>query len=448
MVFELISVDEKRQALERVVASRTFSRSDQLRSFLRFVCEAEFEGRAQELNEYVLGVSVLGRPSDYSPAEDSCVRTRAYELRNKLKSYYGLEAPDDPVQIQIRKGAYVPQFQRSAVKPPVVRTEVVGEISPLAEPAEATAVVAPETAPEVPAATRVASGKRRSAGFVVLAVVLAATLGATGYVIRDKQGAGSTSAAVWTPEMTALWKPFLNESTPLVIAFEVRFFFFSPSTGLVVRDYQTNDVDELGKSKPLSVFEQKMNASDLQPNSDYADSGAVPASFLLGQLLGPQHRAIGLKHAKSLGWDDLWNSNVVFIGKPDVNPAIRYNLKGADFTDDATGIVRNVHPQPSESAEYRSATTHGSGVKYALISVLPGPQSGHHVMILSGSGSEFLWALAQYVSDPIHVKELVSHLRLPSGEMPPAFQVVIEATFESGVPIKIRYVTHRVAKGV
>lgn len=29
---------------------------------------------------------------------------------------------------------------------------------------------------------------------------------------------------------------------------------------------------------------------------------------------------------------------------------------------------------------------------------------------------------------------------------PPAFQVVISATFESNVPIKIRYVTHRVSK--
>lgn len=86
MVSELISADEKRQALERVVASRTFSRSDQLRNFLRYICEAEFEGRARELNEYALGVSVLGRPADYSPTEDSCVRTRAYELRNKLKS--------------------------------------------------------------------------------------------------------------------------------------------------------------------------------------------------------------------------------------------------------------------------------------------------------------------------------------------------------------------------
>src|SRR6516225_4461741 len=122
MVSDLISDLEKRQALERVMGSRTFSRSDQLRSFLRYVCDAELEGRAQEINEYVLGVSVLGRPSNYSPTEDSCVRTRAYELRNKLKSYYRLEAPDDPIQIEIRKGAYIPQFQRTAEARPAEHT--------------------------------------------------------------------------------------------------------------------------------------------------------------------------------------------------------------------------------------------------------------------------------------------------------------------------------------
>src|SRR3954466_14611872 len=114
MELPAISDEEKRLALTRVLESRTFGRSDQLRAFLRYVCEAELAGRAQQLNEYALGVSVLGRPEGYSPAEDSSVRSRAYELRNKLKSYYQTEAPDDPIQIEIEKGAYVPRFQRRA----------------------------------------------------------------------------------------------------------------------------------------------------------------------------------------------------------------------------------------------------------------------------------------------------------------------------------------------
>ena len=110
MPSEAISTEEKRRALNRVLQSRTFRRSDQLRNFLRYVCEAELVGRSHELNEYSVGVAVLGRPVDYSPTEDSSVRTRAYELRNKLKSYYLSESPDEPILIWIDKGAYVPRF--------------------------------------------------------------------------------------------------------------------------------------------------------------------------------------------------------------------------------------------------------------------------------------------------------------------------------------------------
>src|SRR5215510_2188446 len=122
MVAAQIGDDDKRQALARVLESRTFSRSEQLRAFLRYVCEAELAGRAHELNEYALGVSVLGRRAGYSPAEDSGVRSRAYELRSKLKSYYRDEAPDDPLEIEIEKGAYVPRFRRRE-KTPGVETQ-------------------------------------------------------------------------------------------------------------------------------------------------------------------------------------------------------------------------------------------------------------------------------------------------------------------------------------
>jgi hypothetical protein len=424
MVSDLITTNEKRQALDRVLASRTFGRSDQLRSFLRYICEAEFEGRAQELNEYVLGVSVLGRPEDYSPTEDSCVRTRAYELRNKLRSYYRLEAPGDPIQIEIRKGAYIPQFQRTDAK-------ALEEV-----PAPAL----PDVAPPAPRRIRF-----RPIVAIAASVVLALPVLYYVYSSRDKAAGKASDAQRWTPEMGAFWKPFISSATPLVVTFEIRLFFYSPATGLIVRDYQTNQPSELAASKPLAGFQKRMGASGMQETSDYADFGAVHAAFLLGRVLGPQHGEIGLKHSGSLGWEDLWNSNVIFLGKPNLNPTIRYALKSADFADDETGLIRNLHPLPGEALEYRSATTHGSGVKYALITVRPGPQSGRHVMILSGAGSELMWALAESVTDPVHVKELATHLRQASGELPEAFQVVIEATFESNVPIKIRYITHRVS---
>ena len=95
-----LSQDQKRAALEQVLASESLARSEQLRSFLRYVCELEIAGRGKEINEYLIGVEALGRAPGYSPAEDSSVRSRAYELRQKLTRYYESENPTSTVRIE------------------------------------------------------------------------------------------------------------------------------------------------------------------------------------------------------------------------------------------------------------------------------------------------------------------------------------------------------------
>jgi hypothetical protein len=432
-----VSDDEKRLALARVLESRAFGRSEQLRAFLRYICEAELAGRAQQLNEYALGVSVLGRREGYSPAEDSSVRSRAYELRNKLKSYYRDEAPDDPIRIEIDKGAYVPRYQRTAA------------IANAARPAEA--LPPTHVFPAEPPTSEVRSPdswrrfeSRSGVTALMAGVVLTLVTALFFWEARAKPVSGGLATRVSTREMRVLWSPFLDNNTPLIISFEVRLFLFAPSTGLVVRDYRTDQKEEVAQSKVLNAFRERMGTDELIETYDYADFGSVHAAFLLGRVLD---REVGLKHSTALGWEDIWNSNVIFMGKPDVNPMIRRVLRDAnlDFVDgDSGSAVRNLHPLPGESAEYPNAATHGVGKKYGVISVLPGPQPGHHMMILTGAGSELMWALAESVADPARVKEIISHVRLPSGDCPAVFQVVIEAKFESNVPISIRYVTHHV----
>lgn len=72
-----LTIEEKRAALTQALTSHTFARSEQLKGFLKFVCEREIAGTGAEINEYLIGVEVLDRPSAYSPNEDSAVRNRA-----------------------------------------------------------------------------------------------------------------------------------------------------------------------------------------------------------------------------------------------------------------------------------------------------------------------------------------------------------------------------------
>src|SRR5688572_12889042 len=105
--------EEKRAALAGVLQTASFLRAEQLRNFLRFICEMEMSGRASEITEYLIGVEALGRPPGYSTAEDSIVRRRAIDLREKLDEVYATELSGARVRIELPKGRYVPHFVRT-----------------------------------------------------------------------------------------------------------------------------------------------------------------------------------------------------------------------------------------------------------------------------------------------------------------------------------------------
>ena len=126
-----MSPEEKREVVDRVLKSQTFLRCDQLKRFLQYICEKEIAGDAQHLNEYSIAVEALGRPVDYSPSEDSSVRTRAHALRQKLQEYYQQEEPEAEVRIHVPKGGYNPQFVRETALP--VPLSVVSTAQPAFE---------------------------------------------------------------------------------------------------------------------------------------------------------------------------------------------------------------------------------------------------------------------------------------------------------------------------
>jgi hypothetical protein len=101
---------DKRAALEQVLQSATFVRANQVRNFLRYICEMEFAGRASALHEYLIAVEALGQSEEYSTEDNSSVRRRAYALRRKLDEVYAKELTNATVRIDVPKGSYVPRF--------------------------------------------------------------------------------------------------------------------------------------------------------------------------------------------------------------------------------------------------------------------------------------------------------------------------------------------------
>jgi hypothetical protein len=109
---DVLTPDEVRGEIERMIASSVFASSPQLSAFLRFVVEAVLNGRADRLKGYVIGIEVLRRDKNFDPQIDPIVRVEATRLRRAIERYYAGPGANDPIIIDLPRGGYVPQFSR------------------------------------------------------------------------------------------------------------------------------------------------------------------------------------------------------------------------------------------------------------------------------------------------------------------------------------------------
>ena len=99
------------EELERLLASKAFSRAGHLRRFLEYVVRQYLAGDASRLKEYDIGVAVFDRGPGFDPRIDTIVRVQAIKLRRTLESYFRSEGATEPIRIFIPKGSYRPVFE-------------------------------------------------------------------------------------------------------------------------------------------------------------------------------------------------------------------------------------------------------------------------------------------------------------------------------------------------
>lgn len=417
-----LTVEEKRKAVDQVLGSRTFARSGRIQNLLRFLCEAEIEGRAATLNEYTIGVEALGRPEGYSPIEDSSVRSRVYELRQKLERFYAEVAPDADIRIVVPKGSHVPQFYRNEVPSP--------------QPANLVSFSGADPSPW----RRTWTMGGMFLGGALLMYLLLAT-----WPSRLPSPRSAPSPEMWTPALEAIWQPLLDPKTPVLVSYEPRLLV---TVGPIsVRDRRLNHLEQVASSKPIMEIKRLFGVPQVYENFKFTDFGAVHAAFLVARQLASRKADIWLKRSVDVTAEDIRSNHVVFLGRPSTDPGIRRTLARGELIDEG-GLVRIVHPKPGESSEYHDQREELApekwAEKYAVISLLPGRAPGKRILSLAAGGSEHPWGVAQYLTTPRHAREMFEHLRLPSGPLPECYQVLIKVRFKNQVPIDVLYVTHRI----
>jgi hypothetical protein len=102
------------QQLERISSSHEFRKCPQLLRFLRFAVNQALAGPDGGSKERLIGMELFGRAADYDAGADPVVRVEARRLRRKLAEYYAGGGREDPVEIRLPKGGYLPTFEARA----------------------------------------------------------------------------------------------------------------------------------------------------------------------------------------------------------------------------------------------------------------------------------------------------------------------------------------------
>ncbi|HWB85930.1 MAG TPA: hypothetical protein VG675_17435 [Bryobacteraceae bacterium] len=424
------TAEEKRQALERALQSRTFARSDQLRAFLRFICEADLLGSAESLTEYVIGVEVLGRPEGYSPAEDSSVRTRAYELRQKLEKLYSVEFPNEPVRVVIPKGSYSPQF----VKSPVLQTV---EVPKTGFPDE----LETQRGPRLP-------GKWRLGPAGVAGALVAALCGLLiGYVTGEKH-----KAAI-DPIITEAWQPMartdadvlLSPATPLhlVVGPEGHEAYGSPSYPAPPEAYPL-----FREHRPL-LPGARLGLLFTDNVLGVGTMNAVVAVVNTLRGMGASYQVLPERVAMLSAIRD---RNAVLFGAPVDSEAITRVTETTPLTVDYEPSVKEfvIRDRSTGSMTIPKKDAKGDFIDvYGLVTVLNTRFSKERgrlgLVVFSGITSAGTHGAAEYFTSPRALRALKAVF---AGEglkgFPPAYQVVVKCTFSDMLLVSDEYDSHRI----
>lgn len=417
--------DDKRAALERALHSRTFARSEQLRAFLRFVCEAEMRGVGAELTEYVIGVEVLGRSHGYSPAEDSSVRTRAYELRQKLEKLYSTELQAEAIQIVVPKGAYTPQY----VKP--------SPASLRASPVETTRIPAPTQSAHARRFPWVLATGAFLAGVVVTLVGLRSVIQKSGVI---------------DPIVTEAWGPLAKPGADVLLCAATPLHLVVGPAGHEA--YGSPNYPAPPEAYPL--FRQH------RPLDPGARLGLIFTDNVLG--VGTMNAVVAaVKALKAMGSSyqilpervatisALRGRNAILFGAPVDSEAITRTLQSAPLTVDYEPSVKEfvVRDRTTGRMTVPKKDANGDFIDvYGLVTVLSTRDSDRGrlgMIVFSGITSAGTHGAAEFFSSPRALRNLQAVLRKEGIQgFPAAYQVVVKCTFSNMLLLAYEYDSHKV----
>ena len=420
--------------VERILGSRHFANAPTKQRFLQLVSEAYLDGRASELNEYLIGCEVFDRDSTYNPALDPIVRVGAHGLRKKLGSYYKGAGKDDEIVLEIPVGSYIPIFTRR---------------------------VRPSDAPE-PARSAADPGdsfRRRERFWIGLLSVLVVSLVIAvlwlTYANRQLRRSLDPNFTVEEAGLLApVWRPFLKNQAPVLLVLSNRpvYRFWTPSDPSSLSDLSIDltPAEAQAMEKRLGQ-EQLVIRNWLTPRlvlsyDEFTSLGETVGLHRITRLFEKMGKTVLVKQSRSLKNEEMSSHDTILLGSVWIDDWMQNDPIKKCFINSASATLIGQHLSSRDEQEFSAKYDERTGKlveDYAIITVKPGMSEKHTMMVLAGTHSEGTQAAAEYLTDEGHLADLNRRLIRSEGDFPKYFQVLLKISVNNGLPTEISVVDAR-----
>ena len=416
--------DERWLLVSRIVQSRAFAKATRLREFLEFIAAKTLEGHAKDLTEVEIGRKIFGKGEAFAPLDDSVVRGSARQLRAKLKEYFETEGIDEPWELEIPKGGYVPVF---------VRRETPRETAPAAP------ILVPVPNPPPPR-TR----------WIVKAVIIAAALNLIFLLLSvwwaRNQFAGAFSHA--QPTLVNAFVPANSAPTQIVVS-DFSLVMMYPLGGA-----ERMTLDDYSKSNYLMLEAAVQGDSRLRRLFEILRThrltrlGDLNVVTEIQKMLGTSSPVV-VRHARDATSRDFKTGRHILLGNPFCTPWMDLFQDRLNFPDirleDSVGY-RNLSPKAGEPAAFMVTADEArqeGGRAYARIAHVPNLLGNDGILLLSGVNMVTMEAAGEFAADPEAYSELLRALGRGVKDKLPYFEAILETHAVDNTPRKSRLRTIR-----
>jgi len=173
----------------------------------------------------------------------------------------------------------------------------------------------------------------------------------------------------------------------------------------------------------------------------------------LAQMFGRYGVPVRAKESRLLNWGDLRNGNFVLLGHNEANPWVDKLLHKYPFRlGDGFGIrryIENTRQAPGEKPTYfkeAAATSIDPVIEYGLVSMLPGLDDRHMLLLVTGLDGQASQMASEFLSQPARLEQLLGRLRqvAPGHAGPWYFQFILRAEVREQLATRADIVALRV----